>query len=95
MKESDLIEKIKQYLKTIPELFFWKEHGGYYGTAGIPDLIICYKGRFIALEVKVEKNKPTLLQEITIRQILKAGGWAKIVRNVDDVKELISAFKKE
>lgn len=40
MKESDLIHKISDYLKTVPNLFYWKEHGGMYGTAGIPDIIV-------------------------------------------------------
>ena len=61
MKESELVKRISDYLKTVPSLFFWKEHGGMYGTAGIPDLIVCYKGRFIGLECKVGKNKPTVL----------------------------------
>lgn len=57
MKESELIRKISEYLKSVPDLFFWKEHGGMYGTAGIPDLIVCYRGRFIGLECKVGKNE--------------------------------------
>lgn len=95
MKESDLIRKISEYLKTVPNLFFWKEHGGMYGTAGIPDLIVCYKGRFIAFECKVGKNKPTALQAITIGQIAAAGGYAVVVRTVDEVRKIISAFEKE
>ncbi len=95
MKESELIKKISDYLKSIPDLFFWKEHGGMYGTAGIPDIIICYRGRFIGLECKVGKNKPTMLQSLTIRRILQAGGYAMIVRTVKEVKQLISAFEQE
>ena len=95
MKESELIKKISDYLKSIPDLFFWKEHGGMYGTAGIPDIIICYRGRFIGLECKVGKNKPTMLQSLTIRRILQAGGYAMIVRTVEEVKQLISAFEQE
>lgn len=95
MKESELIKKISDYLKSVPDLFFWKEHGGMYGTAGIPDIIICYRGRFIGLECKVEKNKPTVLQSLTIRRILQAGGYAMIVRTVEEVKQLISAFEQE
>ena len=95
MKESELIRKISEYLKSIPDLFFWKEHGGMYGTAGIPDLIICYRGRFIGLECKVGKNDATVLQSLTIRRILRAGGYAIVVRSVEEVKQLISAFKQE
>lgn len=95
MKESDLIKKIQQYLKAVPDLFYFKEHGGMYGQSGIPDLIVCYKGRFIAFEVKAGKNKATVLQEITIRQIFKAGGYALVVRSVEEVKQVIEAFKNE
>ena len=49
MNEAALIQIIRKYLATVPECFFWKEHGGQYGTAGIPDIIVCHKGRFIAL----------------------------------------------
>lgn len=95
MKESDLIKAISNYLKTVVNLFFWKEHGGMYGTAGIPDLIVCYKGRFIGLECKVGKNTATALQQQTIQQILKAGGYAVVVKSVSEVKEIIQAFEKE
>ena len=89
MLEKQLIQNIKKYLQTLPECFFWKEHGGQYGTAGIPDIIVCYKGRFYGLEAKVGNNKPTRLQEVTIEQIKKAGGVAGVVRSVDDVKVLL------
>ena len=86
MKEADLITAIKKYLATVPETFAWKEHGGQYGTAGIPDIIVCHRGHFIALEAKVGKNQPTKLQIVTIEQIRKAGGTAAVVRSVEDVK---------
>lgn len=95
MRESDLIRKISEYLKTVPNLYFWKEHGGMYGTAGIPDLIVCYKGRFIGLECKVGKNKPTVLQAVTIKKIINAGGYATVVRTVEEVREFIRVFEKE
>jgi len=48
MLEKDITAAITRYLKTVPCCFFWKEHGGQYGTAGLPDLILCYRGRFVA-----------------------------------------------
>lgn len=90
MKESQLIQNIRKYLATLPECFYWKEHGGQYGTAGIPDIIVCYKGRFIALEAKVGRNQPTRLQAATIVQIRHAGGIAAVVRSVEDVKAVLS-----
>ena len=89
MKEKEVVDSIKDYLKTIPNIFYWKEQGGQFGTAGIPDIIICYKGRFIALEVKRPGGKPTLLQKITLNKIEKANGIAKIVTSLEQVKQII------
>lgn len=40
------------------------------------DLLCCIRGRFIAIEVKAPGNKPTALQEATMRRITRAGGMA-------------------
>jgi hypothetical protein len=87
--EKDIVHKITRYLKSLPECFFWKEHGGMYGTAGIPDIIACIRGHFYGFEVKTDKGKPTKLQEAAIRRIRKCGGTAGVVRSVEDVKDLI------
>lgn len=86
MKEADIVRAIMRYLKIVPGCFCWKEHGGMYGTAGIPDIIACIDGRFYGFEVKAEGGKPTKLQEATIRKILAAGGTALVVRSVDEVR---------
>lgn len=93
MKESDIVKRIKDYLKTVPRCFFFKEHGGQYGTAGIPDIIACIDGHFYGFEVKTEIGRPTKLQEVTIEKINEAGGTAAIVRSVDDVKSFIETKK--
>lgn len=54
MKEADIVRAILKYLKSVPGCFAWKEHGGMYGTAGIPDVICCYRGRFFGFEVKAD-----------------------------------------
>ena len=95
MNEASLIQKIRKYLATVPECFFWKEHGGQYGTAGIPDIIVCHKGRFLALEAKVGRNKPTKLQAATIDQIKRAGGTAAVVYSIEDVKAVMSEKEAE
>jgi hypothetical protein len=85
VKESVIVRRILAYLKTVPRCFCWKEHGGMYGTAGIPDIICCIDGRFFAFEVKNEKGVPTALQEATIRKINATGGTATVVRSVEEV----------
>lgn len=90
MKEADIVKAIMKYLKTVPGCFCWKEHGGMYGTAGIPDIIACIGGHFFGFEVKTDSGKPTKLQEATIRKILAAGGTALVVRSVDEVRTVVN-----
>ena len=89
MVEKDITNAILKYLKTVPDCFCWKEHGGMYGTAGLPDIICCIKGRFVAFEVKTEKGKLTKLQEITIQRIQRAKGEAYKVTSRDEVKSIL------
>lgn len=56
---------------------------------GIPDIIACYKGRFIGIEAKEPGNKPSELQLAHGRQIKKAGGIFGVCYSLDDVKKLI------
>lgn len=89
MLEKDIVAAIMRYLKTVPGCFAWKEHVGMYGTAGIPDIICCIEGRFVAFEVKTDTGKLTKLQEITIQRIRKAKGCAYKVTSVEEVKEIL------
>ena len=89
MAERNIVAAIMRLLKKTPGCFCWKEHGGMYGTAGIPDIICCYCGGFYAFEVKTETGTLTKLQEATIRKIQKAGGVAEVVRSVDEVRAII------
>lgn len=93
MNESSIVKSILRYLKSLPGCFAWKEHGGMYGTAGIPDIIACIGGKFYGFEVKTERGKPTALQEATIRMIRAAGGIAVVVRSVEEVKAWIGGTK--
>lgn len=90
MLEKDIVKAILKYLRTVPNCFAWKEHGGMYGTAGIPDIIACVDGRFYAFEVKTATGKPTVLQEATIQKIRNAKGQAFIVRSVDEVRAVLT-----
>lgn len=55
---------------------------------GIPDILMCYKGKFIALEVKRdEKKEPTELQKLNIRKTQEAGGIAYPVYGLQDWKD--------
>ena len=49
MAEKEITSAIMRYLKSVPRCFCWKEHGGMYGTAGLPDIICCIKGKVCRL----------------------------------------------
>ena len=89
MLEKEITAKIMGYLKTVPCCFAWKQYGGMYGTAGLPDIICCYRGRFLGLEVKAPSGKLTKLQENTIQKIQAAKGQAFKVTSVEEVKEVL------
>ena len=95
MKEKTITNQILKYLKDLPECYAFKEHGGLYGTSGIPDIICCYKGRFVAFEVKNEKGKLSKLQEITIEKIRNAKGMAFKVTSLEEVKEILKGVMSE
>ena len=89
MLERDIIAAILRHLKTVPDCFAWKTHGGPYGTAGIPDIIACIGGQFVAFEAKTQSGKLTKLQEITIKRINEAKGKAFTVTSVEEVKMIL------
>lgn len=61
------------------------------GRAGIPDVIGCYEGRFVAFECKAGRGKTTALQDRELAAIQTAKGLAFVINehNVDNIKELL------
>lgn len=88
-KEKSITNAILKYLKSLDGCFAWKEHGGMYGTAGIPDIICCYKGKFIGIEVKRPEGKVSKLQKALLKKINTSGGVAIIAYSVDDVVKVV------
>ena len=96
MLEKDIVAAIRRYLATLGEdVFFWKEHGSPYGTSGVPDIICCYKGRFLGLEAKLPGGRLTPLQMRALEKINRAGGIARRVESVEDVKAIIAQANNE
>lgn len=95
MAEKDIVSAMLRYLKSVPDCFAWKEHGGMYGTAGIPDIIACIGGKFFAFEVKTPSGKLTKLQEITIQRIRAAKGKAYKVTSLSEVKSILENLEGE
>ncbi len=65
------------------------------GRSGVPDIICCVDGNFLAIECKAGKGKTTALQDVEIESIRRAGGTALVVNetNVGAVSEFIRLTK--
>ena len=53
--------------------------GGMYANNGTPDILACLHGRFIGIEAKAGKNKPTAIQMRNLRDIDDCGGLALVI----------------
>ena len=75
--ETKFKEKVLRKLKMVPNL--WVVKVQQVAIRGTPDLLICYRGRFVAWELKVGKNQATGLQAFNLERIQDAGGVARVV----------------
>ena len=88
MKEQDIQKKIIAYLE---------ELGAYVvkvvsaTKAGVPDLLVCYEGKFIAIEVKTPetRNNVSALQSYNLSKIENASGYSLVAWSVEMVKEFL------
>jgi hypothetical protein len=87
MLERELQAKVVKWLKQQPDVWFTKISDRI--TSGTPDLILCVRGLFVAIELKVKPNKPTALQEHNIDAIIKAFGEAHVCYSIEEVKNVV------
>ena len=87
--ESKLQARILRYLGSLG-LWCWAFKAEVCNDRGVPDIICCFKGRFIGLEVKSERGRVSGPQKLQIKRIRRAGGRAAVVRSLDDVKRVLS-----
>lgn len=90
--------KVKQAVRKILDaldVYYFMPPGMGMGRSGIPDIIGCLNGEFIAIECKAGNGKTTALQERELNAILNHGGAAFIARehNLDDLKQILQEMK--
>jgi len=96
MSEHQLVRKILKALReTYPDDVWYKIYTGPYQERGVPDILGCHNGRFIAFEVKtperMSREGPTLYQKRQLEKIKKAGG---IARAITSPQEALAAIGK-
>lgn len=89
--EKSLQRSVRAFLKTQPG--WWIKTSDRF-IAGYPDIIGCFFGNFIAIELKRPGSKgPTPLQQHNMELIKKSGGKAVWVTSLKEVKELVNKWK--
>jgi Holliday junction resolvase len=70
-------------------------HG--YGRSGVPDIIACINGKFLAIETKAGKGTTTALQKRELDLIRKSGGVAMVINedNLDELMLYLASFDEE
>nr|DAX70216.1 MAG TPA: Nuclease [Caudoviricetes sp.] len=94
MTEKQLENRMKKYLSN-KNIYHFKVHGNGFMRSGIPDLICCVNGHFVAIEIKRPdgKGKVSKLQEIEMDRIKRSDGIAVVMNNYDEFVKFISEIK--
>jgi Holliday junction resolvase len=93
--EKKVKEKIVKVLKEEGVYYFFPATHGF-GRSGVPDIICCVNGYFLAIEVKAGTNKPTALQVREIEAIRRCNGVAVVANdeNWDTVRGLVHNMRE-
>ena len=84
---AKLLEEICAYLKSVGAWYVRTNNHGY-GRRGIPDVVACVNGRFVAVEAKVKPDHPSAWQQREIAAIHIAGGSALVAYDLDGLKRV-------
>jgi hypothetical protein len=85
--EKEVTSQIRQVLK-ICKVWHWKSWQGPMSyPKGIADILGCYQGRMLAIEVKRPGGRVSLEQKRFIKRVNAEGGIGFVAYSVDDVVE--------
>lgn len=92
--ESALQKECLRWAKSLPEIWVLKVVGSGVQSSGVPDVIMCVKGRFVAIELKRPDGKGKLsdIQKAQIERIRRAGGRAETVSSFEEFKKIIGEY---
>ena len=90
--EKKVKQKVSKILKGAEVYYFYPVTSGY-GSSGVPDIVACCNGKFLAVECKAGKNTTTALQNKNISDIRRNGGYALVVNLIYFVKDTLLAIE--
>jgi len=94
--EGKVKKKVKEYLQSIGAWYYMPVSNGM-GRVGCPDILVCYKGLFLAFETKAPGKiaNVTANQQRELDGILRVNGSAHVVDDVEQVKAVIDTIERE
>ena len=87
--EGKIQKDIMDHLKKIPFSNFAKVAQGPWSKGGVVDIVGCYYGHSLVMEVKRRTAEPTPLQAEYLNDNVRAKGFSAVVRSVADVREVL------
>lgn len=88
MREKQIENIIKKYLAS-KGVWYIKHHANKFTKVGVPDVLGCWQGKFVAIEVKTPVGVLSELQKYNLKAISDAGGISIVARCLEDVEEVI------
>ena len=97
MLETTLSNQCQKYFASLGDkcLAIKKHQSGYSGRRGISDWILCYRGQYVAIELKTGTNVISVLQKKFLEEVKAAGGYAVVCYFLEEVKEVIKKIDKD
>lgn len=94
--EKTFENKVKTFIKA-QDCWFVKFFANKMTKEGIPDVLSCINGYFVAVEIKAQNGKPSDLQIYHCEEIRKAGGFAFILypSGFNDFKKFVEDLKRD
>lgn len=88
--EKKIKQRVTKLLDQLGAYYFFPTTGGY-GRSGVPDIIACWRGRFIAIECKANGGTVTALQARELNRIDACEGVAVVVdeTNIDALHTIL------
>ena len=86
---------VKRITKVLDRRGAWWVKTTGVSKVGCPDLLVCYKGRFLAIEVKRHRDSSyqlTRKQQHELERVKKARGIALVAYGVEDVEPWLNGI---
>lgn len=94
-REKSTVHRCQAIAKKFGAWQMKTQSGAYGGRAGLPDLILCYRGLFIGVECKKRGERPSEIQLREHELIRRAGGICIVVEEPLELARLLERLRDE